>query len=70
MWTSPDGNMLTQIDHVMIDANKKGVVDDVRTMGGLNCDSDHFLVKIIIKQKLIRTHIKATKQMKWNQSNI
>ena len=66
----PDGNMLNQIDHVMTDANKKGVIEDVRTMGGLNCDSDHFLVKIIIKQNLFRTQIKATKQIKWNQSNI
>jgi len=49
---------------------KKGVEGDVRTMRGLNCDCDHFLVKIIIKQKLIRTQIKATKQMKWNQSNL
>ena len=41
-WISPDGNTLNQIDHVIIDANKKGVVEDVRTMRGLNCDSDHF----------------------------
>jgi hypothetical protein len=33
--TSPDGNMLNQTDHVIIDAKKKGVVD-VRTMWGLN----------------------------------
>jgi hypothetical protein len=36
----------------------------------LNCDSDHFLVKTIIKQKLIRTQNKAGKQKKWNQSNL
>jgi len=49
---------------------KKGVVKDVRTMRGLNCVSDHFLVKIIIKQKLIGKQIKTTKQRKWNQSNL
>jgi len=54
-WISPDGNTLNQTDHVIIDENKKGVAEDVRTMRGLNCDSDHFLVKTIIKQKLIRT---------------
>jgi hypothetical protein len=37
-WISPDGNMLNQTDHVIIDANKKGAVEDVRTMRGLNCD--------------------------------
>jgi len=31
-WISPDGNTLNQIDHVIIDANKKGVVEDVTTM--------------------------------------
>jgi exonuclease III len=31
-WISPDGNTLNQIDHVIIDANKKDVVEDVRTM--------------------------------------
>jgi hypothetical protein len=69
-WTSPDGNMLNQIDHVIIDANKKGVIEDVRTMRGFKCNSDRFLVKTIIKQKLIKTQIKATKQTKRNQSNL
>ena len=33
---------LNQIDYVIIDANKKEVTEDVRTMRGLNCDSEHF----------------------------
>jgi len=57
---------LNQTDHVIIDANKKGVVEDVRIMQGLNCNSDHFLVKTIIKQKLIRIQNNAVKQNKWN----
>ena len=61
---------MNQIDHVIIDANKKGVVEDVRTMRGLNCNSDHFLVNTLIMQKLIRTQNKAVKQKKWNQSNL
>jgi len=46
------------------------VVEDVRTMRGLNCESDHFLVKTIIKLKLIGTQMKKIKQTKWNQSNL
>jgi len=69
-WTSPDGKTLNQIDHVMVDARRKGVVEDVRTMRGPNCDSDHFLVKTIIKQKLIRTPTNVVKQIKWNQNNL
>jgi endonuclease/exonuclease/phosphatase family metal-dependent hydrolase len=55
IWMSPDGNTLNHIDHVIVDAKTKFVVEDVRTMRGLNCDSDHFLVKTVIKQKLVRT---------------
>ena len=33
-WISPDGNTLNQIDHVIIDASKKGVAEDVRTTQG------------------------------------
>ena len=46
------------------------MVEDIRTIQGLNCDSGHFLVKTIIQQKLIRTQIKATMQVKWNQCNL
>jgi endonuclease/exonuclease/phosphatase family metal-dependent hydrolase len=63
-WISPDGNTLNQIDHVIIDTQKKDVVEDVRTMRGLNCDSDHFLVKTILRQRLIRSPIKLAKQVK------
>ena len=69
-WISPDGNTLNQVAHVIIDAKKKSVVEDVRTMSDLNCDSDNFLVKTVIKQKLIITQIKVVKQAKCKQSNL
>jgi len=54
----------------MVDAKRISAVEDIRTMRGPNCDSDPFLVKTIIKQKLIRTPIKVAKQVKWNQNNL
>jgi hypothetical protein len=54
----------------MVDAKRKGVVEDVRTMRGPNCDSDHFLVKVKIRQKLITAPINVNKQIKWDQNNL
>ena len=51
-WLSPGQNTASQIDHIIIYANKRWVIEDVKSMRGPNIDSDHFLVKTIIKQKL------------------
>jgi hypothetical protein len=44
-WTTPEGATVNQIDHVLINANKRSVVEDIRSMQELNCNSGHFLVK-------------------------
>jgi endonuclease/exonuclease/phosphatase family metal-dependent hydrolase len=49
-WLSPDKNTASQIDHIIINANKKGVIEDVKSMKGHNIESDHFLVKTINKK--------------------
>jgi hypothetical protein len=54
-WRAPDGAAVNQIDHVLINAKKRSVVQDVRSMRGLNCDYDNFVVKRVIKQKCIIT---------------
>ena len=70
-WLSPDQNTATQIDHMIINANKKGVIEDVRSMRGPNIDSDHFLVKAVIKQKLSVIHKNKMKSvLKWNKINL
>ena len=52
-WTSSDHQTINQIDHVMVSKLKMRLIHDVRQKRGYNCDSDHFLVQIKIKQKLI-----------------
>jgi endonuclease/exonuclease/phosphatase family metal-dependent hydrolase len=48
-WISPDNLTLNQIDHALVNNKKKQMIQDVRTVRGPNCDSDHFLVKVIVK---------------------
>jgi hypothetical protein len=44
--------ILNQIDHVLISSKKKELTEGVRSMRGPNIDSDHFLLKITVNQKL------------------
>ena len=53
-WTSPDHQTINQIDHVLVSKEKMRLIHDVRSKRAYNCDSDHFLVQIKIKQKLKR----------------
>ena len=69
-WISPDTLILNQINHVLVNNNKKQVIEDVRTLRGSNCDSDHFLVKVVVKQKLIITQKEFVKKLRWNISNL
>jgi endonuclease/exonuclease/phosphatase family metal-dependent hydrolase len=55
IWISPDFTTVNQIDHILINTNKKKIVQEVLNIRGPNCVSDHLLVKIIIKQKFITT---------------
>ena len=66
-WISPDHQTINQIDHVMINKEKLRLIHDVRVKRGYNCDSDHFLVQIKIKQKLIAANYKKTQQYKWDR---
>jgi hypothetical protein len=69
-WLSPDQNTTSQIDHIIVNANKKGVTEDVRSMKSPNIDSDHFLVKTVIKRKLSEIRKKKLKAvLKRNKIN-
>jgi hypothetical protein len=69
-WTSPNFTTVNQIDHVLTNTNKKILVRDVRNLRGLNCDSDHFLVKTTIKQRLItKPRGNIVDRKKWNMDN-
>ena len=60
----PDLTTVNKIDHILINTNKKKTIQNVQTLRGPSCDSDNFLVKTIIKQRLIITPRRNTENRK------
>jgi endonuclease/exonuclease/phosphatase family metal-dependent hydrolase len=66
-WISPDQQTIYQIDHVTVSKEKMRLIHDIRSKRGYNCDSDHFLVQIKIKQKLIKAQNRQIQKYKWDR---
>jgi hypothetical protein len=68
---SPEQNTINQIDHLLINQNKKEVIEDVRSLRGPNICSDHFLLKVTLKKMLLNIYKnKFAPTIKWNKTNI
>ena len=66
-WNDPAGRTVNQIDHVLINKRRATIVEDVKTMRGANCDSDHFLIRTIIRHKISRMYQKKqTYKLRWD----
>jgi endonuclease/exonuclease/phosphatase family metal-dependent hydrolase len=51
-WTSPDGKLHNQIDHILIDRRWHSSVLDVISFRGADCVSDHYLVVAKVSERL------------------
>jgi endonuclease/exonuclease/phosphatase family metal-dependent hydrolase len=52
-WTSPQGNMHIQTDHVFIDRRWHSCILDVRSFKGADIDTDHYLVVAKVRERLV-----------------
>jgi endonuclease/exonuclease/phosphatase family metal-dependent hydrolase len=50
--TSPEGNTHNQIDHILIDRRRHSSTLDVRFFRGADCDTDHYLVLVKVRDRL------------------
>jgi hypothetical protein len=51
-WTSPDGKIHNQTDHILIDRRQHPSIFDVRSFREADCNTDHYLVAAKVGERL------------------
>nr|XP_018907435.1 PREDICTED: uncharacterized protein LOC109037292 [Bemisia tabaci] len=70
-WQIPGSEEVNQIDLVLVSARHRSSVMDVKSCRGPNCDSDHFLVKVKVRERIanaIKTSVPETRR--WATENL
>ena len=65
-WVSPDGRTKNQIDHITISRKWRSSLLDVRSKRGADINSDHILLKAVLKLKLKRIEVRKNGRRKFN----
>jgi hypothetical protein len=73
-WSSPDGKVHNQIDHILIDRRRHSSILYVRSFMTADCDTDHYLIVAKVRERLAvskqtthRVHMESFSVKKLNE---